>query len=242
MITTTPPYPNMEKHTRARMELVETKENATKVAGTLVRSGTVRLEQPVVEEILKGLAEGCDTTKLLNRVRRKHGVEVSSATIEKYRKEYAPKINEMAEEWDSIVIRSGLARKAVRIGKLGKLVEAIELSLGVDKEAEIESKDAKLIAEYRSLLRQIAEEIGDMDTTVGTSLSHLSDDDLLRLLKGLAERNPQIAIVLSQVVGTRPSREMASDFEDGEIVGRDDNSDSITRIGDSTQTRSDQVL
>lgn len=113
-----PPAPETSEETK--LEIV----HATKIIKT---SGRGRLPEEVVFDILLWTAEGLSWDRIQKRAAKKHSRVLAKQTIEKYQKEFAPKIREMTSEWDREAIGAGLARKAVRLRKLQQVAQVVKI-------------------------------------------------------------------------------------------------------------------
>ncbi len=155
--------------------------------------------------LLEWAAEGLRLPEINERAAKADPpFEVEYLQLKNARKRAGAKFTELREKLEEEAINEGLARKAVRVGRLIKLAEKIEedfyendklwvtepKQIGAEQ-VDVERFNAAEVREYRGLLDDIARELGDrrtkIDMTGRIDVTKLSDEELERLARGESE-------------------------------------------------------
>lgn len=123
-------------------------------------SKSTRLDSTQKEIIIEYLAEGLNSTEVIDRAKNADApFSVTKRQVNYYRKMFQDKINDKMLEWEEGAINRGLARKCIRIKELQELAQhAKDILYNV----EIENvKDKKMMIDaYRAVMDDIAKELG----------------------------------------------------------------------------------
>ncbi len=129
--------------------------------------------------------------------------EVEYLQLKNARRRSGTKFTELRELLEAEAISEGLARKAVRVGRLIKLAEKIEedfyendklwvvepKQIGAEQ-VDVERFNAAEVREYRGLLDDIARELGDRRTKIDLrtiDVTKLSDEELEAIARAEGE-------------------------------------------------------
>jgi hypothetical protein len=182
-------------------------DTASTAAGAIKSIDGGRLPQEIIDSMLIYFGEDLKDSMIQKRIAKRYGRELSPATIKRYRDKYAGRIREIVAERDKFALSAGLSRKTNRILKLEKLANAIEENLfEEDGETLKSTANGKMIAEYREMLKMLGVEVGDIDIAGGdVNFIGMSDSDLAKQVADVVSHNPDLAVIISEKAGVRPT-------------------------------------
>lgn len=203
-------------------ELIESRAIAMLAAENLdavLPRANGRLSKPELGNLLAMVGEGKSTKAIKRTFNRLYNRDISESTIAKYRKKYATKITEYANDFEFCAINEGLARRAVRVTRLKDVAEALEESILLPN-GELGTENSRLIGEYRETLKQIAQEVGDMPTGTGDiTFVNMSDKELLDYASKAMAQHKDLAVIMTEKAGVRPSLETIQIIDaDGNVI------------------------
>lgn len=165
-----------------------------------------RLSKPEMGFLLQLVSEGKSISATMRCFKRRFKRKIANTTVISYRKRYLSKIAEYAKDFDFCAINEGLARRSVRVTKLKEMAEALEEQI-VDDDGQLNPEvNSRHITEYRETMKQIAQEVGDMPTVSGDIMFvNMSDKELTDYVAQKMAQNKDMAVILSEQAGVRPS-------------------------------------
>lgn len=116
-------------------------------------SGKNKLDLTQKNTVLRWIAVGNTSKEVAKLVEDKYGIDISRQAIDHYKNNYKDEIYEIRKGMNQTIKRDiGIANKSVRIRKLKK---AANMALSAGN-----------ITEFRLTLKQVAEELGEMENSV----------------------------------------------------------------------------
>lgn len=178
-----------------------------------------RLDKEQMGRLLAMIGEGKSTKAIKRTFQRAYDRDLSDMTISKYKKKYASKIVAYANDFEFCAINEGLARRAVRVTRLKDIAEALDESI-LNADGSLGTENSRLIGEYRETLKQIAQEVGDMPTGTGDiTFVNMSDKELMDYAAKAMGSHKDLAVMLSEKAGVRPSLETIQIIDaDGNVI------------------------
>jgi hypothetical protein len=190
-----------DKQPHPKLKLVETANQAAK---NIKKTAGSRLSEEELTDLLVMLSEGVSEKMIIKRFKRKYDRGISASTMGNYRKKYASRIDQVAKDLKTQAIETGLTKKENRLRRLQELAENLE-ELMYDDAGEF-VPTAKLVSEYREVLKLIAQESGDLRPEGAGDIifTDMNNEQLKEALAGKLAANKDLAVIAAERAGVRP--------------------------------------
>jgi len=146
-----------------------------------------KLTKPEKEQVLRWLVEFNTPQKVVNLVKEAFGKEINRATVAWYQNRYKNEIAERQRQFLQNLEQIPEFHKAVRLLKLHDLLENLQEKLEFPSSNWID-----LVKEYRGIIKQIAEEAGDIIERVETKMVFTDEQLLVKLQRAVGEKKASL--------------------------------------------------